>query len=380
MRRSPPRAQRQHERHQARPARRATASGASAGDGDIEHHDGSRRRRSRSRSRCAPSVPNAGITARLTSERTARPRQSCWPRTGRRPDARGPCPAGAVAASAIGKLAPQKKAAGSTARTTRSKIDLEVEPGSRRERRIDRPVRKRPAHQRGRPRNTEHDAHLTARQEQTRPARPARGPGAGRAADPETRKERRRDHREGVDGAAEQQREDARPDDLGPQRGESGQRNRRVGRPSGSGDRGTLSFGSPRASAWAVRAAIDQREPRDGDVQRNGDVGGRRHVEHAQQVEAGDERADDRARDVAAVEEAEPRDALAACCPPTAPPPGAWRPSASSAAAAERPHRTPRSRIPVKPCPMSGPRRGSAPAAPSRISTPHAAMPSSRYA
>ena len=50
----------------------------------------------------------------------------------------------------------------------------------------------------------------------------------------------------------------------------------------------------------------DQRDRRDEHVQRDSREGRHEHVVHAQQVEAGRETADDRAGNVAAVEEPEP--------------------------------------------------------------------------
>ena len=62
-----------------------------------------------------------------------------------------------------------------------------------------------------------------------------------------------------------------------------------------------------------------------------------RHVVDAQQVEAGEQAAEHRAGDVAAVEEAEPRDARGPVAPPSARSPAASRPSAASAAAGRWP-------------------------------------------
>ena len=59
-----------------------------------------------------------------------------------------------------------------------------------------------------------------------------------------------------------------------------------------------------------VALASARLRQRDGEVDRHGDVRRIRHVVHAQQIEAGEQTAEHRAGDVAAVEEAEPRDAF----------------------------------------------------------------------
>ena len=56
-------------------------------------------------------------------------------------------------------------------------------------------------------------------------------------------------------------------------------------------------------------ASDEERDDGHDDVQRDRDEGGGRHVVDAQQVEAGEQAAGDRASEVAAVEEAEPRHA-----------------------------------------------------------------------
>ncbi len=56
-----------------------------------------------------------------------------------------------------------------------------------------------------------------------------------------------------------------------------------------------------------MRAARNgERDDADEHVQRHGHKGRDRHVEHAQQVEAGEKAADHGARDVAAIKEAQP--------------------------------------------------------------------------
>ena len=64
-----------------------------------------------------------------------------------------------------------------------------------------------------------------------------------------------------------------------------------------------------RRSDGVTRASARLRQ-RDDDIDRDGDVRRVRHVVHAQQIEAGEQAAEHRAGDVAAVEEAEPRHAF----------------------------------------------------------------------
>ncbi len=66
-----------------------------------------------------------------------------------------------------GKLAPHRIAPGSTTQTPHE-VELEVEPGIRRDRRIDRPVRQRGREHQGRPAQREAQQHLTPAQRRPR--------------------------------------------------------------------------------------------------------------------------------------------------------------------------------------------------------------------
>src|SRR2546423_11093784 len=99
-------------------ARRANGIGASATAGHTSMTIAAARANHTS-SCCAVAVPNTGITKRLNaSAPTTAPTvlAAYRPPTSRA----GSCERGAIAAIAIGKLAPQKKAAGSTAIAERS--------------------------------------------------------------------------------------------------------------------------------------------------------------------------------------------------------------------------------------------------------------------
>ena len=93
-------------------------------------------------------------------------------------------------------------------------IELELEPGIGRDRRIDRPVRQRlRQHIRG-PRNRRAQTELTCRERDARPLKGSRERRSDAAADAEARQEHREDQRERVRRRAEQQRQQARPDHL----------------------------------------------------------------------------------------------------------------------------------------------------------------------
>ena len=150
---------------------------------------------------------------------------------------------------------------------------------------------------------------------QPKTTRGARGGAADRrpeaAADAEAEEEDREDQREGIDGAAEEQRQEPRPDHLGRERRRARQRDRHVDGP-GAGHRLGGCDVAVRLEPLRDRRRLrdGDREQRDHDVQRHGDIGRDAEVVDAQEVEAGRQAADDAAADVAAVEEPEPRHAF----------------------------------------------------------------------
>ena len=102
-------------------------------------------------------------------------------------------------------------------------IELEREPGAARHRRIDRPVRQRLREHVRRPGDrAARAASGTQASASARPRDVARQRRADAAADAEAEQEHREDQREGVDRAAEEQRQDARPDDFRRERGHAG--------------------------------------------------------------------------------------------------------------------------------------------------------------
>ena len=118
-------------------------------------------------------------------------------------------------------------------------------------------------------------------------------------------------------------REDARPDDLGAERGEPGERNGRVTRPAGRAVE-PASLTRSRFS-WGVRAATIERDAPTATFSATAT----RSPSPCRTRAAGRSRASaptHRARDVAAIEEAEPRRRLRGCCPPNAPTTGSVAP------------------------------------------------------
>ena len=237
--------------------------------------------------------------------------QRCWRRRRRRRADPGPGPSRATEASASGKLAPHRIDAGSTTQKRAGEVELKVVPGARRDRRVDRPERQRERQRVGGPADRAAQQHLHPAEGDARPLEAARQHRADAAADADAEEEDGEDEREGVDRRAEEQRERARPDDL--------RRQRRRRRKSRSRRRPTRRRRRP--GPWpsalpvlrtASRARRASPSSADDQVERDGDVGGDGHVVHAQQVEAGEQAADDRAAGVAAVEVAEPGHALRA--------------------------------------------------------------------
>ena len=127
-------------------------------------------------------------------------------------------------------------------------IELEVEPGIRRQRRIDGPPRERLGAHVRRPGNRAAEKHLTPAEAETRPGHSARHRGADAAADPDPEQEHREDQREGVDRRADEERQHARPDDLRRQRGHPREGDRRVHRP-----------GAEAATAWTSAGSAHPR-------------------------------------------------------------------------------------------------------------------------
>ena len=119
--------------------------------------------------------------------------------------------------------------------------------------------------------------------------------------------------REGVDGAAEHQREQTGPDHLGAQRRHPGEGDRQIHGPgAGRALRAPLRRGVGRHLVPGRGGRQGQGDRGHGHIEGDGDVGGRGHVVDAQQVEAGQQAAEHGPGDVAAVEEAQPRHALGA--------------------------------------------------------------------
>ena len=189
-------------------------------------------------------------------------------------------------------------------------IEREVVPRAHRDRRVDRPERQRERQRVGRPGNRAAEEHLHPAEREPRTFEPARQHRADAAADPEAEEEHGENQREGVDRRAEEQRERPRPDDLRRERRHAGERDRDVDRPRARRGRDLLACG--RGGLVGCRASHEERQRADEDVERHGDVGRDRHVVDAQQIEAGEQAPDHGAAGVAAVEVAEPRDALRA--------------------------------------------------------------------
>ena len=113
------------------------------------------------------------------------------------------------------------------------------------------------------------------------------------------------DQRERVGGRAERQRQQPRPQHLRGQRREARNADGDVHRRAPAA-RSRPGRPRPSAPTCAVMRDSIRRQSRDDRVERDGDVGRDGHVVHAQQVETGQQAADDGAADVAAVEVAEP--------------------------------------------------------------------------
>ena len=90
--------------------------------------------------------------------------------------------------------------------------------------------------------------------------------------------------------------------------------------------RSDIEAGASSVASWYGDLGERQAGRGDHEVDDDGDVRRVRHVVHAQQIEAGEQAAEHRAGDVAAVEEAQPGDAFAATSRPSARSPGALRP------------------------------------------------------
>ena len=130
---------------------------------------------------------------------------------------------------------------------------------------------------------------------------------SGRAAHPDADQEDRQDDGKRVDGGAQEQAEQARPDDFGAQRRRAGNGDGDVNRPGPHGGHRRGAWG--RLGRLAAGGHRQAGEP-DGGVDGRGDQGGHRQIEHAQQIEARQQAAENRARGVAAIEKPEPGDAF----------------------------------------------------------------------
>ena len=187
-------------------------------------------------------------------------------------------------------------------------VDLEGEPGTGGEQRVDGPVGHGLAEHPGGPGDGGHQQKLAVTQGVARlDGAQEQRPGA--AAEAQTDEEHGQDDGEGVDGSAEQQPENARPDDLGAQRRGAGKGDREIdGRitMSGFGRRGRR-----RGDGGARRGASGngKADERHRQVERRRGERGDGHIELAQQVKARQQAAENRAGGVGTVEQAHPRNA-----------------------------------------------------------------------
>ena len=218
--------------------------------------------------------------------------------------------------------------------------------GVGRDRRIDRPVRQRLRQHVRRPRDRAAQQHLAPaeRDARTLDAR-ARSPSRcccrcrGRRGTPQNQ-------REGVDGRAEEQRQQARPDTSrrrAPSCPRARSRRRPRARPAPL-DRPRRRVGDRLVRRRAARAAAPSAAT--SDVQRHRHVGRDRHVVHAQQVEARRAGCRSRRRRCCRRRRSRATTRPSASSRPSAPSPAASRPSAASAAAGRCSRRRARKTMP----------------------------------
>ena len=177
------------------------------------------------------------------------------------------------------------------------------------ERWVDRPIGQRLRDAPRGPRDGCHDQDLRDAERETRAPQFPRRVRADAAAESDADEKNREDDRERVRGAAKQQRQQPRPDDLCTERRQPGERDRDVhkanARRRGNRLEGFLCV------VCAVRRDLRERErgAADRDVQGDGHERCGVEVVHTKQIEAGEQAAEDRAGGVASIEEPEPGDA-----------------------------------------------------------------------
>ena len=140
------------------------------------------------------------------------------------------CPGPTTAAIASGKLAPQRNAAGNTAVERRMQIDLERDPRTARQRRIDRPVREVNPPSSTRPTRRRAATSSCVQPSATRARQPRAMNDPALLPNPSPIEEHREDDRERVHRCAEHQRQRPRPHDLGAERRETRERDRHIHR------------------------------------------------------------------------------------------------------------------------------------------------------
>ncbi len=137
------------------------------------------------------------------------------------------------------------------------------------------------------------------------------------ATDPQAGQEHGQDQGEGINGAAKYQREHTGPDHLGAQRGHPGEGDCQIHGPGAS--HAPRAFLRRRVGRHLVPGRAGRQGQSDrghGHIEGAGDVGGRGDVVDAQEIEASQQAAEHGPGDVAAVEEAQPRNPLGVALDP----------------------------------------------------------------
>ena len=188
-------------------------------------------------------------------------------------------------------------------------IELQIEPRTLRQPRIDWPIRQRRGELQGGPRNGRCEQHLAQPQRESWPAADPPEPGAKTAAQSQTHQKHGENDRERVNRPSEHQRQEPRPDYFRSQSAESREGDRQIhcpcARRGGRADRRMFWLGRRR-----MRRPGSQNHGanRHAEIDAGGNIRGDCQIVNTQEIKAREQASEHGAGNVPAIEEPKPRD------------------------------------------------------------------------